>query len=390
MTAHKYIDRIASKNILDMCKWYPVVSVTGPRQSGKSTLLKHLFPDYEYINLEDARNRQLALRDPVAFIDNRLGKTIIDEAQYAPEIFSQIQARVDESNDKGEFIISGSQNFLLLKNIKQSLAGRVGMVKLLPLSYAEIKRADLLESTNKMMFYGGYPGLLSEEIPHNIFFDNYVNTYAIRDITELISPSNVSSFKNFLQICALHASNLINFTNIAQKADITRQTCKSWISYLETSYITFELQPYFTNKIKTLTKTSKLYFYDTGLLVYLLGIRTPEELAESEHLGMIFENYVISETIKMYYNKLISPQLYFYRDDSKVEADLLDLTTNGAHTLTEIKASHTFHQNFTTQLKTIEGKLPISIDKLQVIMQTIESFKYKDIHINSIDDYFEQ
>lgn len=388
MASNSFINRTAAKNILDMCKWYPVVSVSGPRQSGKSTLLRHIFPDYEYINLEDARTRQRAISDPVSFIDNRKGKTIIDEAQHAPEIFSQIQARVDESQDKGQFIISGSQNFLLLKNIKQSLAGRVGIVKLLPLSYTEIRNANIMQSTTEMLFNGGYPGLYAGNMPHNIFFDNYINTYAIRDITELISPGNVGSFKNFMEICALHASNLINLSNIAQKADISRQTCKSWINYLETSYIAFELRPYFTNRIKTLTKTPKLYFYDTGLLVNLLGINTAEELAESEYLGMVFENYIISETVKMHYNNLASPRLYFYRDDSKLEADLLDLTCRGKFTMSEIKASRTFRQMFTTQLKTINGKLPITIDKLQVIMQSDESFKYKDIKITSLDDYF--
>lgn len=370
-----------------MCKWFPVVSVTGPRQSGKSTLLRQLFPSYTYVNLENIELRKEAIDDPVGFINSRPRNLIIDEAQYAPDLFSMVQVRVDESNEKGQYILSGSQNFLLLKNIKQSLAGRVGLIKLLPLSYRELYADDDEINIDDMIFNGGYPGIYSAGIPKDALLESYIETYVMRDITEFLNTGNLSTFRKFLTVCAEQSSNLVNLTNIANHIDISRTSCKQWISYLESSYVAFQLFPYFNNKVKTLTRTPKLYFYDTGLLTYLLGIKSKDELLTSPHLGQVFENFVIAETIKNYQNQLVHPDLYFYRDDSKLEADLLDLTDKNHTTLSEIKSGQTYQHKFMQQLKTISSKIHLDIEKKQVIMRVENSYNSDDGKVVAIRNY---
>lgn len=384
----KYITRDIASKVIELSKWFPIVSVNGPRQSGKSTLLRNIFPDYEYINLEDVNIRSRALEDPVGFINNNSNKVIIDEAQYVPDIFSQLQVVSDNSREPGRFIISGSQNFLLLKSIKQSLAGRVGIVRLLPLSYKEIRRKFDSFTIEDMLFKGGYPGLYEMPIPEKLFFSNYVNTYALRDISELISPGNISLFKKFLRICALQCSNLVNLSKISRAVEISRETCMKWLNYLESSFICFELEPYYTNKIKSLTKTPKLYFYDTGLLVYMLGIKSKAELLNSEYLGAVVENFVISETVKNYWTELEEPELYFYRDDSKVEVDLLDFTDKTNITFSEIKSSHTYHAKYFNNLNKLAIKLSTNKFRSQVVMQTDASFNARSGRVLSIEDYF--
>lgn len=386
----KYIPRKITKSIIEMSKWYPVVSVNGPRQSGKSTLLRHIFPDYEYINLEDKNTRTRALEDPVGFINNNPRKLIIDEAQYVPDLFSQIQVSVDDLDETGQYIISGSQNFLLLRNIKQSLAGRVGMVKLLPLSYSEIKEVNPEFTIEDMLFTGGYPGLYHKSIPTKNFFSNYINTYALRDITEYINPGNISDFKRFLKVCAQTSGKLINLTKIGDIIDVSRQTCKHWLSYLKTSFICFELEPYANNKIKSLTKTPKLYFHDTGLLVNLLGIKSKEMLLNSDYLGPVVENFVIAETVKKYWMELEEPELYFYRDNDKLEADLIDFTDPLNVVMSEIKSSHTYHSKYFKALKKISEKVPALAKNYQVVMQTDQSFNSKEGKVLSVQDYLRQ
>lgn len=387
MNDSKFIDRSVSKHTYDMCKWYPVVSVTGPRQSGKSTLLKQLFPDYDYVNLEDVQLRERANNDPVGFIRSRPPRLIIDEAQNAPDLFSMVQVVVDESGEKGQYIMSGSQNFLLLKQIKQSLAGRVGLIRLFPLSFKELHQSDDTVSVEDILFSGGYPGLYSTDIPRDIFFSNYIDTYIARDISEFLKTGNLGAFSDFLQVCAEQTSNLVNLTNIGKHIEISRNTCKQWLSFLESSYIAFQLTPYFSNKIKTLTRSPKLYFYDTGLLTYLLGIKSKEELLTSEHLGKVYENFVIAETVKNYRNKLVRPDLYFYRDDSKLETDLVDMTDRQRIVMSEIKSSCTYNHKFMQQLPTITKKIPIKIDEMQLIMRTDESFNSKLGRVISTEDY---
>lgn len=354
------IERALQKGVKDLASWYPVVSVTGPRQSGKSTLVRATFPDYRYINLEDPAIRARALADPSGFIANNPGRLIIDEAQYVPELFSAIQAAADATGEAGRYILSGSQNFLMMRSIKQSLAGRVGIAKLLPLSYREINGASSPASypIAGLIHRGSYPQLHASSIPTNIFYENYLDTYVTRDVTGYLDVRNESEFRLFMRLCATHAGNLLNISSLATNTGVSVPTVKNWLSLLESSYVLRLLQPYHANIKKRLTKTPKLFFYDTGLLCALLGIASPEELVQHEMYGAIFENYVIAERLKAHLNALRSPSLYFYRDDSKIEVDLLD-TTRSPTILAEIKSGQTYRPAFARHVRSVNESLAL-------------------------------
>lgn len=368
------IPRTISAQMGRYASWFPVVSVTGPRQSGKSTSVIATFPDYAYVNLEDNALRQQALEDPVGFIRNRPRRLIIDEAQYAPELFSMIQVSSDESSDAGQYVLSGSQNFLLLKRIKQSLAGRVGILRLLPLSYAEACGSSIPPSVDEFMYRGGYPRLYDVRIPTTVFFRSYVDTYVQRDVSDYLDVRNLADFHRFLGLCALNAGNLVNYAGIARDSGIDSRTAKAWFSILESSYIVFPLMPYYRNEGKRLTKRPKLYFYDTGLLCYLLNITSLEELLVSPHLGAVFENLIVAETLKRWLNEDKEPRLYFYRDDSKIEVDLIDLTDASNPQMAEIKSSQTYRDGFARHLRPVGDFIGIPNDQRFVI--TRESASY--------------
>lgn len=370
-----------------MASWFPVVSVTGPRQSGKSTIVRATFPSYAYVNLEDPQVRRSALDDPVGFIRNRPSRLIIDEAQYAPELFSMIQVVSDERGGPGQYVLSGSQNFLLLKSITQSLAGRVGMLRLLPFSYREACRADVELSADEFMLRGGFPRLYDTGMPTRPFFESYVSTYVERDVANFLDVRNLASFRNFLRLCALNVGSLVNYTSLARDADVDARTAKAWLSILESSYVTFSLMPYHSNEGKRLTKSPKLYFYDTGLLCHLLGIDTLSELLLGPHLGAVFENLIVSETLKRHLNEGKEPQLLFYRDDSKVEVDLLDFTDAGNRQLIEIKAGETYRDRFALHLGRVGEGLGIPRDRRYVVARVASSFDASDAHVVSAGDW---
>lgn len=381
------IDRQISKAMLQSAKWYPVVSVTGPRQSGKSTLIQHVFPDYDYVNLENPQVREIALEDPVGFIESRPEHLIIDEIQLVPDLFSMIQVKSDRDDVAGNYVLSGSQNFALVKGIQQSLAGRVELLKLMPFSYSELRASGPNIDTDEFMFKGGYPRLYKADIPPSNYYRNYINTYLLRDVKGLISESNTSEFRKFLTICALHAGNLVNLTNLGEKAGVSRQTAKSWLSVLEASYIAFQLQPFYENKVKTMTKTPKLFFYDTGLLCHLLGINSLERLLLSKYLGMVYENFIIAETLKSHYNANLEPTLYFYRDKSGAEIGLIDATDMGNTRAIEIKSSQTHHAEYHRHLNAVGEKLGISDSNRHVVMRTDTSYNSKQGSVLSTKDY---
>lgn len=265
-----------AQKLRDMSEWFPVVSLTGPRQSGKSTLIKAVFPEYEYLNLENPEVRRAAIDDPVGFIRRRPDRLIIDEAQYASELFSMIQVASDERGGAGQYVLSGSQNFLLMHNIQQSLAGRVGMLKLLPLSYQEL--SDTQISLGTYLIRGGYPRIYDAGIPTDMFYQNYLMTYVERDAGGLLDVRNLSSFRKMIGLCAACVGGLLNLSRLAADAGVATATISSWLSILQSSYLVFLLQPYAGNMRKRLTKAPKLYFYDTGLLCHLLGIHDERSL----------------------------------------------------------------------------------------------------------------
>ncbi len=359
------IERTLSQGLRELASWYPVVSVTGPRQSGKSTLVRATFPDHRYINLEDPAIRARALTDPSGFIENNPGSLILDEAQYVPELFSAVQAASDAAPQMGKYVLSGSQNFLMMRGIQQSLAGRVGIAKLLPLSFPEICDLDPSVTIPQLIQRGFYPQLHASGIPTSLFYENYVDTYVTRDVIGYLDVRNEAGFRTFLRLCASRVGNLVNISSMASEVGVSVPTVKNWLSLLESSYVVKLLQPYHANLAKRLTKTPKLYFCDTGLLCHLLGIRTAEKLVNSEAYGAIFENFVVMERVKAHLNGLRTPELCFYRDDSKVEVDLMDLT-DGPARLLEIKSGQTYRGSFSRHVRSVATELPMQAERAVV------------------------
>jgi predicted AAA+ superfamily ATPase len=320
---------------------FPVLALTGPRQSGKTTLLKSLFREYTYVSLESPNVRSYAQEDPIGFLNQYSSKVIFDEAQRVPELFSYIQNRVDETREMGQFILSGSQNFHLVNAITQTLAGRVALFKLLPLDFGELKSADLLEKTYlNTAIKGFYPAIFDRKIDPAVFYANYIQTYVEKDVTELLHIRDLKTFRTFVYLCAGRAGQLLNYSALANECDISHNTAKAWLSLLESSYIIFMLQPYHQNFNKRLIKTPKLYFYDTGLLSYLLGVRTPEELSISDQKGHIFENMIVAEFLKRNHHLYLHEDYFFWQDSNANEIDILQKKMS-AFSVYEIKTTQT-------------------------------------------------
>ncbi len=383
-----FIFRLLGARLRDMAGWFPIVSLSGPRQSGKSTLAKAIFPEYEYVNLENPQTRSAALEDPVSFIRNREPRLIIDEAQYAPDLFSMIQVVSDERKVTGQYVLTGSQNFLMMQNIGQSLAGRVGLLTLLPLSFWELQNAshETLD-TDEFTLEGGYPRLHDANIPPEVYFPSYIDTYVERDVAELLEIRDKASFHKLLTICAHNAGGLINIASVARDAGVSAPTIKGWLSILEKSYLVFSLQPFYANMKKRLTKTPKLYFYDTGLLCHLLKITTLQQLVESTYFGAIFENLIVSETLKRHLNAGKQPELSFYRDDSKREIDLLDFTYPDNHQAIEIKSSRTFHDKYAKHLNIVCDELGIDAENRYVVARVESSYQASTCKVVSARDW---
>ena len=383
------IERDLAQSLRQQASWFPVVSVTGPRQSGKSTLVKSVFPDYTYLNLEDPQLRKAAVDDPVGFIRNRPGHLIIDEAQYAPEVFSMVQVVSDEMGVAGQYVLSGSQNFLLLKNITQSLAGRVGLLKLLPLSFRETAMTMPALDPDAFMLRGGYPRLYATGMPSNVFFNSYIDTYLERDVAGYLDVRNLTSFRTFLKLCAFNVGNLLNVSSLARDAGIDARTAKSWLSMLESSYMIFRLMPYYSNEGKRLVKSPKLYFYDTGLLCHLMGIGDVSQLRLSSHLGAVFENLIVAETAKNHLNCAEDPRLFFYRSDSGIEVDLLDFTNDSTPMAIEVKSGQTYKDAFARHLASVGDALGIDARQRLVVCRVQDSFQAKDAAVMSAGDWLE-
>ena len=379
------IERKIKSELLQLAKYFPIITVTGPRQSGKTTLVKSIFSQYKYINLEIPNYRNQASLDPVAFLKSFGDNVIIDEAQFVPEIFSAVQVLSDENEKPGNYILTGSQNFLLLKQISQSLAGRVGILKLFPFSYEELVNKPFIESYKEHMLSGGYPRLYESQIPPRIFYKNYLDTYISRDVKDFLDVRNEIDFRNLIILLAERSGQLINYSSLSKALKVDIRTVKSWINILVSSYICFTLSPYFRNKGKSLIKTPKIYFRDTGLLCYLLNVETDNDFETAGHKGRIFENYIISEKLKKYNNYNIDSRLYFYRDKNNIEVDLVDETKGAKYILNEIKAGETYHNKFKSSLVRVSSELSVDIDNCCVVYGGSNSFK--DEGVNVIDTH---
>lgn len=345
------IKREITNKLLQLAGLYPVVSVTGPRQSGKTTLVKYAFPNYDYVTLEDPDIRMIAINDPRKFVENHKIGLIIDEVQRVPNLFSYIQGVVDISDKQGQFILTGSQNFLLLENISQTLAGRVAILKLLPLSMNELKIAKKSnESFEKLLFTGFYPRLYDKNINPTDFYPFYIQTYVERDVKLIKNIINQSTFVRFISMCAGRIGQLLNITDLANSCGISQITVKSWLSILEASYVIYLLQPHYKNFNKRLVKMPKLYFYDTGLACSLLGIRKESQLISHFAYGFLFENFIINEFIKNLFNKSKEPKFFFWRDKSGKEIDIIAEQADRLIPI-EIKAGKTFSYDYIKNLK---------------------------------------
>jgi predicted AAA+ superfamily ATPase len=325
---------------------YPIVTVLGPRQAGKTTLAQTALPDFAYVSLETPDIRQFAIEDPRAFLKQYPTRVIFDEIQRAPHLLSYLQGIVDDNKSNGQFVLTGSHQLQLRESVGQSLAGRTGILHLLPLSIAELKNADIeLDDMSQYIFSGFLPRVYDQQQRPHTAYSSYFQTYIERDVRQLIKLKDVVLFEKFMKLLAGRVGQVINYQSLANDAGVDGATIKAWLSILEASYVVFRLPPYFENFGKRVIKTPKIYFTDTGLLCYLLGIERVEQVSRDPLIGHLFENLIILEALKTRYNAGLNPSLYYFRDNQGHEIDLLH---KRGHELLgiEIKSASTWASTF--------------------------------------------
>lgn len=355
------IQRKLSQQIIAAAEKMPIIAITGPRQSGKSTLIQQCFPQHKYFNLEDLELRDFAKSDPKGFLKNIENKAIIDEVQYAPDLLSYLQVITDREKIPGQFIISGSQNLLLMDKISQSLAGRVAIFNLLPFSLEEIQNTQYaLLDYEDYLFKGFYPRIYDLDLNPTQWLLDYIKTYVERDLRQILNVGDLGTFHQFLEICAGRIGQLVNFSEIGNSIGISYQTVNKWLSVLQTSFIIYTLRPYHQNFNKRIVKSPKLYFYDTGLACALLNLRNTEDLNRHFAKGALFENFVINEITKNYLNRNLTPRCYIWNVSGSNEIDLL-LDQGGRLLPIEIKSGRTINLQFFKSLQyfqSLSGALP--------------------------------
>ena len=353
---NKYISRHMEPTLRRYAKLFRVVVLTGPRQSGKTTLAKQCFPEKTYVSLESPDVREFAFNDPKGFFNTLLQNkngVIIDEAQLLPELFSYVQSIVDEEKRNGQFILTGSQNFSLLDKVSQSLAGRAGILNLLPFSLSELQQAKLSKKTlYEQLYYGGYPALLYWQDEPMVWYQSYIESYLERDLRHLLNVMDLNTYRTFVMLCASRCGQMLNLSNLGEDCGVAHNTAQRWISILETSFLAHKLRPYYKSYGKRLVKTPKLYFLDSGLLCAMLRIRSIEELTYHSLRGSIFETWVIAEAIKCIANQGGRPELFFWRDKAGHEVDLVWQEGEKLHAL-ETKSSETIKTEFAHGLRVL-------------------------------------
>lgn len=320
---------------------YPVVTLCGPRQSGKTTLARHLFPNYGYVSMEEPDEQAAFYNDPRGFLQQNPAPCIFDEVQNTPELLSYLQGIVDSENRPGMYVLTGSRQMELQQSITQSLAGRTGMVDLLPLSQHELERAGIQLTRNEKLFCGGLPRVHASRIKPARAYNDYLRTYVERDVRQIINVRNLAAFDVFMRLLASRVGQVVNYSSLAGDVGVSASTIKEWVSMLEASYIVFPLRPYYKNYGKRMIKSPKIYFTETGLVCSLLGIKSPEMVGRDPLIGSIYENYIVSEFLKTQLNMGETPDLFYFRDSNGFEIDLI-LEKRRCPVPIEIKSAFTY------------------------------------------------
>ena len=365
MNNNLYLNRSIEEVVMEASHFFSVLSVTGPRQSGKSTLLKHLFPQYKKYSLKDVNVREFAEYDPVAFLNQHPEGMFIDEVQMVPQLLEYIQGIVDD-NPSRKFLLTGSSNLELLHGLCESLPGRAGVFELLPMTYTESESTLKDKSLDELLFEGLYPAVCARKNKATLFYPSYVKTYLERDVRDLLKIQNQMQFIRFMKLCAGRIGSVFNASEIAGEVGVDNKTITRWLSVLQASYLVTLLPPYFENVSKRLVKSPKLYFNDPGLACYLLDIESPRQLERDKMRGAIFENFIIMECIKQRFNQGREGGVYFYRDSNQNEVDIL-LKQEGEITAIEVIGAMTYHTSFEKHINRLGEWISTPVKKHAVI-----------------------
>jgi predicted AAA+ superfamily ATPase len=375
------IKRIIEQRALDLSKKYPVVTITGPRQSGKTTLVQNLFNKHEYFSLENPETRNQIQEDPSILFQPAGKKIIIDEVQRIPDLLSFIQVHSDKQKINGQFILTGSHSLLLSEKVSQTLAGRTAILKLLPFSFDELAEIDYYSEDNyeEWIYRGFYPRIYDQSIAPGDFYPFYFETYLQRDVREIQNVRDLNQFSNFVRLCAGRVGQLVDYTSLANDAGISVNTVKGWLSLLEASYLLVLLHPFYKNLNKRVIKSPKLYFVDVGLASFLLNITDPNQVKTHYLKGNLFENLVIIELLKKRYNNAQLSNLYFFRDSNKNEVDCIveDINLKAI----EIKSSKTFSNSFIDGLKIFSKSSGLKAENGFIVYGGEDSFLFKDFNV---------
>lgn len=377
--------RELQNELVTSAKQYPIVTIIGPRQSGKSTLARHCFPNKPYVNLEDPEIRRYANDDPRAFLADHQQGAIFDEIQNSPELLSYLQVLVDDDPVNGRFILTGSHQLALHEAITQSLAGRTALLTLLPLSINELQQNGITLTTDSVIFQGGYPRLYQQNLNPSRIYADYYRTYIQRDVRQMIHIKDLNLFEKFIKLCAGRIGSLFQANALANEVGVSSHTINHWLSILEASFIIFRLPPYFENFGKRISKSYKLYFVDVGLASYLLDIESTTQIKRDPLRGALFENLVVLELMKYRLNQGMNPNLYFYRDNHQNEVDVI--IKYGHHLIPiEIKSAQTFHDSFTKQLSYYQKIADNRVSTAYVIYDGIHAQHRNKFHIINFRD----
>lgn len=378
------VEREVALKVMEYTRQYPVVTITGPRQSGKTTLCKALFPDRPYVSLETLDERSFAISDPRGFLERFDSGVVIDEVQRVPDLLSYIQVYSDERNSPGFYILTGSQNFLLMEKIAQSLAGRTALVTLLPFTLSEAYQQRQISSLQEVIYTGFYPRIFDQNLNPSEALSFYVSTYVERDLRQLLSVRDLSQFETFLKLCAGRTGQLVNLSSLGNDAGVSHNTARQWLSILETSYIIKLLRPYYRNLGKRLVKAPKLYFLDSGLAAFLLSISENEQLESHPLKGALFETFVVSELLKMRFNRGKPDNQFFFRDHRGREVDVI-LDYGMETEAVEIKSGKTVSLDFFGSLRYF-ADLHGRVRKSYLIYGGTDSYTQKEVEVVSWRD----